>query len=262
MSSEKDLESLRAVAVGAAHEGGRVIIDAGSGARAAEEKSAGDYVTKTDRLAEEAIGVYLGGRTPDLPVVGEEYGGDPSNQYWLVDPLDGTTNFLHRFPIVGVSVTLIAEGRPVVGATHAPLLRTTFSAARGLGAQQDGRPLTVSAAEPEAAIVATGFPFREKDRLPRYLRMFERALDRFEDLRRPGAATLDLAWVAAGAFDGFFELGLSSWDVAAGALLTEEAGGIATDWEGGSDYLRGDILAGPPVVHEALLTLAQETGGE
>jgi myo-inositol-1(or 4)-monophosphatase len=107
--------------------------------------------------------------------------------------------------------------------------------------------------------VATGFPFRRKERIPRYLAAFERSLERFEDLRRPGAASLDLAWVAAGVFDGFFELGLAPWDVAAGGLLIEEAGGTVTDWSGGPDYLSGNILAGSPAVHRELLAIATQT---
>jgi myo-inositol-1(or 4)-monophosphatase len=106
-------------------------------------------------------------------------------------------------------------------------------------------------------VVGTGFPFRRKEALPRYLAAFERCLERFEDLRRPGAAALDLAWVAAGVFEGFFELGLAPWDVAAGALLIDEAGGVVTDWEGGPDYLSGDILAGSPAVHAELLEIVR-----
>jgi myo-inositol-1(or 4)-monophosphatase len=120
-------------------------------------------------------------------------------------------------------------------------------------------PLRISERDPAEAIVATGFPFRHKERIPRYLAAFERSLERFEDLRRPGAASLDLAWVAAGVFDGFFELGLAPWDVAAGGLLIEEAGGTVTDWSGGPDYLSGNILAGSPAVHRELLAIATQT---
>ena len=116
--------------------------------------------------------------------------------------------------------------------------------------------LRVSDRSVEQAVVATGFPFRRKDLLPRYLGTFEAALSRFGDLRRPGAAALDLAWVAAGVFDGFFELALSPWDVAAGGLLIEEAGGVVTDWEGGARWLVGDIVAGPPNVHAELRLIA------
>jgi myo-inositol-1(or 4)-monophosphatase len=156
-----------------------------------------------------------------------------------------------------VSVALVSNGVPVAGAVHAPYLGTTWTAGRGLGAAEDGRPMRVSAARPEEALVGTGFPFRHKDeRLAEYLRVMVPALRRFEDLRRPGAVALDLAWVASGVFDGFFELALSPWDVAAGALLIEEAGGIVTDWSGGPDYLSGDILAGGALVHAALVELA------
>jgi myo-inositol-1(or 4)-monophosphatase len=249
-----DLERLRETAVRAALAAGSIIRDAGP--TRAEVKGRGDYVTEVDRSAERAIRAVLEAETPDLPVVGEELGGSRAERYWLVDPLDGTVNFIHRFPVVGVSVALMRNGRPDAGVVHAPYLETTFTAARGLGAEQDGTPLRVSDARPDKAVVATGFPFRYKERLPEYLAMMLPALERFEDLRRPGAVALDLAWVASGVFDGFFELALSSWDLAAGALLVEEAGGVVTDWHGGPGWLGGDILAGPPQVHSALLDLA------
>jgi myo-inositol-1(or 4)-monophosphatase len=224
----------------------------------AELKGAGDYVTEIDLASERAITRILTESEPDIPVVGEEEGGHTAERYWSVDPLDGTTNFVHGFPLVGVSVALVEEGRPVVGVVDAPFLWETYAAARGAGANllrngSQDRRLDVSGRAPPEAVVATGFPFRHKERLPRYLPAFERCLERFEDLRRPGAASLDLAWVASGVFDGFFELGLSAWDVAAGALLIEEAGGTVSDWDGGPNYLEGDILAGPSQVHAELL---------
>lgn len=246
----------RGLARRAALEGGRVIHEADAATGEIEEKGTGDYVTSVDRAAEESIIAVLLRDAPDTPVVGEERGGARADLYWLVDPLDGTTNFVHGFPIVGVSVALIEEGRPTAAAVHAPYLDTTFTAALGEGADQDGQPLRVSSRGPSEAIVATGFPFRYKHRLDEYQRVFLPALERFEDLRRAGAASLDLAWTAAGVFDGFFELGLSPWDVAAGALLIEEAGGVVTDWNGRGDYLAGDVLAGSPAVHKALLELA------
>jgi myo-inositol-1(or 4)-monophosphatase len=246
-----DLSDLLAAAERAALRGGRIVQQA----RAAREmgevraKGAGDYVTAVDRASEDAIRSELA--VTGISVVGEEGGGDGGGgRHWLVDPLDGTANFVHGFPLVGVSIALIEDGRPVVGVVHAPLLGETWAAARGLepGFRVSDRPV-------ERAIVATGFPFRRKEALPRYLRAFGAALGRFEDLRRPGAASLDLAWVASGVFDGFFELGLAPWDVAAGALLIEEAGGAVTDWEGGDGWLSGDILAGTPAVHEELVRL-------
>jgi len=233
-----------------------VIRRAGKRTGEVETKGAGDYVTEVDLRAERAVAALLAAATPDLPVRGEEHGGETADRHWLVDPLDGTTNFVHAFPVVGVSVALVEEGRPTVGAVHAPFLGLTWTAARGRGADRDGKALRVSTRAPEDAIVATGFPFRHRDRIPEYLRLFRPALERFEDLRRPGAACLDLAWVAEGVFDGFFELGLSGWDVAAGALLVEEAGGRVSDWGGGDGYLAGDILAGPPQVHRVLRDLA------
>jgi myo-inositol-1(or 4)-monophosphatase len=183
----------------------------------------------------------------------------------VVDPLDGTTNFMHGFPLVGVAVGLVERGRPVVGVVEAPFLEETYAGARGLGAEirrasDPTRALRVSERDPDEAVVGTGFPFRRKERLPQYMAMFGRCMERFEDLRRPGAASLDLAWTSAGVFDGFFELGLAPWDVAAGGLLVEEAGGRVTDWEGGESWLTtGNILAGPPQVHSALLEIARGT---
>jgi myo-inositol-1(or 4)-monophosphatase len=254
---------LAALARRAAELGGRVVL-AGRGGHPAEHKGTGDYVTEVDRASERAITELLSTELPDVPVVGEERGGEAGPRYWVVDPLDGTTNFVHGFPLVGVSVALVEDGRPVAGAIHAPFLDETWVASRGAGAtveRSDGSVsrLRVSSTPVERAIVATGFPFRRKEQLPRYLRTMTSALERFEDLRRPGAASLDLAWVAAGVFDGFFELGLSPWDVAAGALLVEEAGGLVTDWAGGPGYLGGDILAAPAPVHEVLLRLATAT---
>jgi myo-inositol-1(or 4)-monophosphatase len=233
--------------------------------RDATSKGTGDYVTEVDVASERAIAALLREATPDIPVLGEEEGGAAlgGGRSWVVDPLDGTTNFVHGFPVVGVSVALVEDGRPVAGAVGAPFLGERWLAARGRGAFRirDGEiapvRLAVSSREPARAIVGTGFPFRHKDALPRYLRVMEGALERFEDLRRPGAAALDLAWVAAGIFDGFFELGLSPWDVAAGALLIEEAGGVVTDWAGTGGYLSGNIVAGPPQVHAALLDLTR-----
>ena len=139
---------------------------------------------------------------------------------WLVDPLDGTANFLHAFPVVGVSIALVADGEPVVAVVHAPMLGETYWATAGGGAWRDGTPLRVSTRAVEEAICATGFPFRKKrERLDEYFPVFERALRTFEDLRRAGSASLDLAWTSSGVFDGYFEQALAPWDVAAGALL-------------------------------------------
>src|SRR5919108_5994254 len=224
---------------------GADIIRSSRPAGSAEAKGAGDYVPDVDRRSEEAITRILIDEAPDIPVLGEEEGGRQGKRYWLVDPLDGTTNFMHGFPVVAVSLALVEDGRPSVGVVHAPFLEETYTAMRGGGASIRGakgsRSLRVSDRKPAEAIVATGFPFRDKSLVPRYLPVFASCFERFEDLRRPGAAALDLAWVAAGVFDGFFELALGPWDVAAGALLIQEAGGTVSDWSGGPDYLSGNI---------------------
>jgi myo-inositol-1(or 4)-monophosphatase len=275
VAATRDLRALRSIADRAARLGGEVV-RSGIAERAAEEKGAGDYVTQVDLSSEQAIAGFLERETPDIPILGEEEGGrgwdegglpDEEPLLWVVDPLDGTTNFVHGFPAVGVSVALIDEGRPLAGAVHAPFLGETFIAARGEGAFafRDGREparMGVSSRQPDRAIVTTGFPYRQKGLLPRYLSVMNAALVAFEDLRRPGAASLDLAWVAAGIFEGFFELGLSAWDVAAGALLVEEAGGLVTDWDGAPEYLNGDILAGSPAVHEELQDLATRSSAK
>jgi myo-inositol-1(or 4)-monophosphatase len=257
--------TLRALAERAAERGGEVIVAAGTDARSASDKGLpGDYVTEIDVASERAIAAVLVAYDPGIPILAEETGrsGDLGDRYWVVDPLDGTTNFVHGFPLVGVSVALVEHGVPVAGAVHAPFLGETYGAERGQGAWltkggRDPQRLSVSAREPSRGVVGTGFPFRHPDRLARYLRAFAAALERFEDLRRPGAASLDLAWTAAGVFDGFFELGLAPWDVAAGGLLIREAGGIVTDWDSGDAWLGGDILAGPAPVHAELLALAR-----
>ena len=260
MSNELDLATLRHVAEHAARAGGAVVSDRFGAARHAREKAPGDWVSEVDVDSENAIRAVLHDET-GLPVFGEEEGGERADVGWLVDPLDGTANFLHGFDAVGVSIGLVSAGEPVVGVVYAPLLERIFCAVRGEGATRDGRPIRVSDRGADQAICATGFPFRRHDRLPRYLAMFGAALARFEDLRRVGAASLDLCWTAEGVFDGFFELGLGPWDVAAGALIVREAGGVVTDWSGDHRawLSSGHILAAPPLVHPELRALADGT---
>lgn len=218
-------------------------------------------MTASDRRSESAILEVLARESPGIAVLAEEGGGKREGTMWVVDPLDGTTNFTRGFPSVGVSVGLLEDRKPVLGVVLAPFLKLEFTAVHGGGASMNGERLPrLRALEPSRAVVATGFPFRNKTLLPRYLRVMEAALLRFEDLRRAGAAALDLAWTAAGTFDGFFELGLNPWDVAAGASLVIEAGGRVTDWSGGDTWIEtGNILAAAPAVHEALLELARQS---
>jgi myo-inositol-1(or 4)-monophosphatase len=258
--TDLDLDELLAAGERAALAGGAVVTAHFGTPREVREKAPGDWVSEADLASEAAVREILT-RETGLPVYGEEAGGEETDTGWLVDPLDGTANFVHGFDAVGVSVGLIEQGVPVVGVVHAPLLHRTYTAARGRGARRDGRPISVSVRAPEQAIVATGFPFRRKDLLPDYQPVFDTAIRRFEDLRRVGAASLDLCWVAEGVFDGFFELRLGPWDVCAGALVIREAGGVVTDWTADDrNWLRsGDILAGPPGVHTVLLEIAQAT---
>ncbi len=258
----RPLTPLSEIARGAALRGGSIVRTAGVSTRVESKGLPGDYVTEVDLASESAINAFLAQETPDIPVHGEETGGETGDRYWVVDPLDGTTNFVHGFWAVGVSVALVEHGRPVAGCVHAPFLEETYVTAAGRGAWlsrsgRGSRRLAVSDRPVGRAVVGTGFPFRHQESLPRYLATMTDALAAFEDLRRPGAACLDLAWVAAGVFDGFFELRLSPWDVAAGGLLIREAGGIVTDWSGGDDWLSGDILAGPAPVHAELLRVAR-----
>lgn len=253
-----ELPALLEVALRAARAGGAVVRDAFGGARDIRAKGRGDWVSATDTESERVVRAALRDGAPELAVFGEEEGGERAEVGWLVDPLDGTANFLHRYPVVGVSIGLVVGHEPVVAVVHAPILGDTYWATRGGGSFRDGERLSVSDRLPEEAICATGFPFRAKrERLPEYLPAFQRALTTFEDLRRAGAASLDLAWTAAGVYDGYFEQGLGPWDVAAGALLVREAGGVVTDWQGDPDaWLRsGDIVAAPPGVHARLLAL-------
>ena len=262
MTRALDLPVLLRAAEAAALAGGSVVRARFGSTGAAHLKAPGDWVTEVDTTSEAVVREILEREAPGLPVFGEEGGGARGDVGWFVDPLDGTANFLHGFPAVGVSVALVADGDPVVGVVHAPLLGDTYTACRGGGAFRNGDSIGVSDRAVPNSICATGFPFRAKaERLDDYLSVFEGALRLFEDLRRAGSASLDLAWTAAGVFDGYFEQALGPWDVAAGALLVREAGGIVTDW---SDDERawldsGDIVAGPPATHEAMLDLTRAT---
>jgi myo-inositol-1(or 4)-monophosphatase len=257
-----ELERLRDAALAASLAGGAIVAEHFGKARDIREKAPGDWVSAVDVASEQAIKETLERLAPGIAFFGEETGGERSSERgWFVDPLDGTANFLHGLVAVGVSIGLVQDGQPVVGVVHAPLLGTTYATVQGGGAFRDGKQIHVSTRAPEQAIPATGFPFRHKDLLPRYLAVFDGALDTFEDLRRVGGASLDLCWSAEGVFDGFFELRLGTWDVAAGALMVREAGGVVTDWAGDpGDWLwSGDIVAGPPAVHRAILELCKKT---
>lgn len=266
MTRDLDLDRLCDAALDAAVAGGAVLRRRLGALRGVRAKAPGDWVSDADVASEEVVRDLLARAAPGIPFFGEELGGEHGDVGWYVDPLDGTANFVHGFDAVGVSIALVVRDRPVVGVVHAPLLERTFWAVDGAGAHRDGVAMSVSERPVHEAICATGFPFRRKAEVgDRYLSAFRRAFETFEDLRRVGAASLDLCWVAEGVFDGFFELRLGTWDVAAGGLIVREAGGVVTDWSGDDvAWLRsGDILAGPRTVHAALLErVAAEPAGD
>jgi myo-inositol-1(or 4)-monophosphatase len=218
-------------------------------------------VTASDRRSETAILEVLARETPGVAVLAEEGGGTRAGTMWAVDPLDGTTNFTRGFPVVAVSVGLVHDGVPIAGVVIAPFLGLEFTVSEGKGATLNRERLpALRPRDPSRAVLATGYPFRKKERMSLYRPVVEGALARFEDLRRAGAAALDLAWTAAGTFDGYFELNLNTWDLAAGAALVLEVGGRVSDWSGGDSWIeKGDILAAAPEVHEVLLKLAQDS---
>ena len=220
------------------------------------EKTKNDYVSNADREAEAVIRAELASRFPDYGFLGEEGGGSGSTEIlWIVDPLDGTLNFVQGFPHWCVSVALWDAAGPVVGCVLDPLRGDCFLAARGQGATWNGQPMRVSRQVGlDGAFLATGFAYQLGDRWPLFNAALGRVFPRAKGLRRAGSAALDLAHVACGIYDGFFELGLKPWDIAAGALLVLEAGGIITDWEGGQDWFQtGNLVSGTPGVATELL---------
>ncbi len=224
----------------------------------ADEKAANDWVTAADRESEEAIFEFLSRATPGIGFLGEERGGsEEGGERWVVDPLDGTLNFVRGFPHFAVSVALVRSGRVEVGAIYDPMRDELFTAERNGGAFRNGDRLRVSDRTGLAGgFVTTGFPFRIHRHLEAFLGVFRDVFPVAAGLRRPGAAALDLAHVAGGIFDAFFEFGLSAWDIAAGALAVAEAGGVVSNLDGGPDVLaRGNIVAGAPQVHRELLAL-------
>lgn len=227
-----------------------------------EAKGANDFVTKVDRASEERIIDGLRKRYPDHSFFGEENGlvegqGEGKDYVWVIDPLDGTTNFIHGVPHFAISIGLKIRGQLEVAVVLDPMRKEEFTAARGRGAQLNGRRIRVtSRTKLDGALLATGFPFR-----PDQNRIFDAYMGMFGDfarstagIRRAGAAALDLAYVASGRYDGFWEFGLSEWDMAAGTLLVTEAGGLIGDIKGGLDHLKtGDVVCAPPKLFKAML---------
>jgi myo-inositol-1(or 4)-monophosphatase len=220
------------------------------------EKSKHDLVSEADREAEAAIIGYLTEHSPGFSFLAEESGAAGSSGLrWVIDPLDGTLNFVRGFPHFAVSIALVNDTAIELGVIYDPMRDEQFSAIRGEGACCNGVKIKVSASESLAAtFVATGFPYRVRDFLDTYLAVFKDVFVRAGGIRRPGAATLDLAHTASGIFDAFFEFCLAPWDIAAGALLVREAGGVVTNLDGGEDiFSHGNVIAGNPAVHRELL---------
>jgi myo-inositol-1(or 4)-monophosphatase len=219
------------------------------------EKDRNDFVTEVDTQSERLIGEKLSRAYPDIGIMAEEEGAVPDqSQYWIIDPLDGTTNFIHGYPQIGVSIALSEDGETRLGLVHDPLRGELFEAVKGEGAFCNGSQISISAAGTlEESLLGTGFPFRVYQHLDSYLEVFKELFLRCRGVRRAGAAVLDLCHVAAGRLDGFWELYLKPWDMAAGALIVTEAGGVVSDFFGGPDYLgSGHIIASTPAIYEEI----------
>ncbi len=225
-------------------------------------KQAFDFVTRVDRESERMIIEIIRESFPDHDILAEESRKDIETEgfRWIIDPLDGTTNFIHGFPVTAVSIALQHRKEIVVGVVFDPFREELFTAIKGEGAFLNGKRINVSGTDQMgSALIGTGFPFKKKDLIDRYLQLFKKVLTQVSDLRRPGAASIDLSYIACGRFDGFFEIGLEPWDAAAGALMIKEAGGIITNFGGGEDFLvPGNIVAGNSVMHALLLDMVKE----
>jgi len=221
-----------------------------------KEKAANDFVSEVDREAEESIIRTLREAYPDHAILAEESGASGQSEYqWIIDPLDGTTNFIHGFPQYAVAIALQHRGTVTQAVVYDPGRNDLFTASRGRGAFLNDQRMRVSKrANLKSALIGTGFPFRQLEHLDVYLAILRDMMKGSAGLRRAGSAALDLAYVAAGRLDGFWEFGLSPWDMAAGALLITEAGGLVGDLRGEPDYLKtGNIVAGSPKVFAQLL---------
>ncbi|MCP1676346.1 myo-inositol-1(or 4)-monophosphatase [Natronocella acetinitrilica] len=222
-----------------------------------ESKGLNDYVSDVDRMAEREIIDVLRKAYPDHAIMAEETGNTGDAEYvWIIDPLDGTTNFLHGFPHFAVSIALQVRGQLEVGVVYDPLRQELFTAHRGGGATLDGRKIRVRNSKSiQGRLIGTGFPFKYPDRMDAYMGMFRAVCSRAGDVRRAGSAALDLAYVACGRLDGFWEIGLQPWDIAAGALLVREAGGVVGDFNGDEAYMvSGNLVAGSPKLFHDLLS--------
>lgn len=221
------------------------------------EKGLHDYFSEVDIKAEQAIINTIHKAYPTHSIMAEESGSydDDADSVWIIDPLDGTSNYLHGFPFFSVSIALQVKGRIEHGVIYDPLRHECFSASRGRGARLNNRRIRVSKQTLlSAALLGTGVPFRDANLSKRYLPSFEAMMGKCAGVRRTGSAALDLAYVASGRLDGFWEFGLKPWDIAAGSVLIREAGGLISDAHGGDEFMRtGDVVAGTPKVFKTLV---------
>jgi myo-inositol-1(or 4)-monophosphatase len=251
------------LAIEAAHRGAAILLKYWEqiGKEDAHIKARNDWVSRADKESEAAIISLISDNRPDDVFLGEESGlsaaAGPNGRTWIIDPLDGTSNYLQHFPVWSISIALRQRDEVIAGLVYEPLRDIFFSAERGAGAYRDGKRMEVSTQPAvEGAFLATGFPFRAQQFLATYCRIFEDVVSIAKGVRRAGSAALDLAYTAAGVFDGFFEMHLAPWDVAAGSLLVTEAGGRISDFSGGQRWLeRGNIVGAPPGIHEDLIRM-------
>lgn len=252
------------VAVRAAHRAGEVILsNLGQLSTAdVQSKDAFDFVTNVDRLSESIIMQTIREKFPSHSFLAEETLQEKENGHyrWIIDPLDGTTNYIHAFPVFSVSIALQYKGSIILGVIFDPLRGELFHALKNSGCFLNNTRVQVSStASLDRSLIATGFPFRKKALIDAYLDAFKKVFSGVSDIRRAGSAALDCAYLASGRCEGFFELNLSTWDIAAGSLLITEAGGIITDFGGGGDYLTtGNVVAGNAHIHGMLLTIIKD----
>lgn len=247
------------IAIRAARQAGRVLLRYYERTEqlTIQDKGRNDFVSEVDRAAEQAIVKELRAKYPDHAILAEESGRCGEHEFvWIIDPLDGTTNYLHGFPQFAVSIGLQHRDRLALGVIYNPLAEELFTAIRGEGAYLNDRRLRVANRRSlDGALIGTGFPFRDQRHLEQFLNMLKAIMRDAAGIRRPGSASLDLAYVAAGRLDGFWELGLAPWDLAAGAVLITEAGGTVTDLSGGDKFVNtGNIVAGNLKVQRAMLS--------
>lgn len=260
--TDNELQKFLAAASKAALAAGRLILERYERPHDIAMKGAIDLVTEADLASEASIVASLALDCPGTMIMTEEDTQThevSSNSFWVVDPLDGTTNFAHGFPFFAVSIALLDHGKPLIGVVYAPLLDELFFAVRGSGAWLNGRAISVSdTVRLIEALIGTGFPYDIDQALPEIIRQLKSILPKVRDIRRAGAAALDLAYVSCGRLDGFYERNLKPWDTAAGWLLVEEAGGVVTDFSGNPHSPRSPgIIASNGALHQQLLNLVQ-----